>query len=341
MKTLNIILVGFGNVGRSFLRLCQEKMEFCRNRYRLDLRVQAIFELGGALFASQPLKTNEILKKYSSPSSLPESPDWKADMALTDIFHSVKPGVLVLCTASSLRDGEPGLAYIRQALDRGWNVAAADKAPLVLDFRNLKEKATQNRLTLKCSAAAAAALPTLDISLYSLAGSEIKSIEGILNGTTNYILTRMREGIDYEQALREARSKGIAEPDPSYDVNGWDTASKILIIVNSVLDTNFSLKDVKVEGITRIPSCLLDQGKEKGRALKLLGRIYRQAEKLRLEVSLNLIDSSHPLYGVDGTEKGITYLTDTMGSLTVKGGKSDPKGAAAALLKDIINIYWA
>jgi homoserine dehydrogenase len=107
-----------------------------------------------------------------------------------------------------------------------------------------------------------------------------------------------------------------------------------------VLHTDFSLADVKVEGMTVVPSHLLNEGKEEGKALKLLGKITKEADSFHLEVSLTLIDKDHPLFGVDGTNKGITFLTDTMDSITVIGGKSDPGGTGASLLKDIINIYF-
>jgi len=215
----------------------------------------------------------------------------------------------------------------------------ASKGPLVIDFRGLHEKAEKKHVALKFSGATAAALPALDVALYSLAGAEISRIEGILNGTTNYILTRMKEGVDYKDALKEAQSKGIAETDPSLDVSGLDTASKILIISNALLKTDFALDDMTVEGIDAIPPYILTQGRKKDRALKLLGILFKRAEELRLEVRVTVIDSSHPLFGVDGTNKGVVFTTDTMDSVTVTGGKSDPKGAGASLLKDIINIY--
>lgn len=339
MKTVNVVLMGFGNVGQAFLRVAQEKRELCRMRHGLDIKFYSIFELGGAIYSSQPLNTDEILKKCSSLSMFRKNPLYKQNLNLTSALESIKQGVLVECTPSNIRSGEPGLSHIRQALDRGWHVVTANKGPLVVDFRGLTEKAKKKHVSLKFSGATAAALPALDVALYSLAGTEIFQIEGILNGTTNYILTRMKEGLDYEEALKEAQSKGIAEPDPSLDVKGWDTASKILIISNSIMQKDFSLDDVKVEGIDAIPPHLLMQGRGKDRALKLLGRVYKKGDEFRLEVALTLIDSSHPLFGVDGANKGITFLTDTMDSVTVTGGKSDPKGAGSSLLKDIINIY--
>ena len=339
MKTVNIILMGFGNVGQAFLRVAQEKKEFCKARYKLDIKFYSIFEIGGAIHSSQALNTSEILEKYSSLSMFRKNPLWKPDLKLTSVLDSIKPGVLVECTPSNIKSGGPGLSHIRHALDRGWHVVTASKGPLVIDFRGLHEKAEKKHVALKFSGATAAALPALDIALYSLAGAEISRIEGILNGTTNYILTRMKEGVDYKEALKEAQSKGIAETDPSLDVSGLDTASKILIISNALLKTDFTLDDMTVEGIDAIPPYLLNQGRKKDRALKLLGILFKRAEELRLEVRLTVIDSSHPLFGVDGTNKGIVFTTDTMDSITVTGGKSDPKGAGASLLKDIINIY--
>ena len=339
MRQINIVLTGFGNVGKGFLQVLQEKKLLCRARHNLDFEVHSILRRRGGLYSSRPLRIKKILEGCLTSSSFEENPLWKPGLVLEDVFESLEPGVLVVCTASSIKDGEPGLGYIRCALDKRWHVVTADKGPLVFDYRRLKEKADKNRLALKFSGATAAALPAMDVALYSLAGAEISQVEGILNGTTNYILTRMREGADYKKALEEARSKSIAEPDPSFDVEGWDTASKILIIANAALNKDFTLNDVKVEGITRIPPRLLGRAREKGKALKLLGRIKRKEGEFKLEVALRIIDSSHPLFGVDGANKGITFFTDTMGSITLSGGKSDPKGAGACLLKDIINIY--
>ncbi len=335
-KAINIILMGFGNVGRAFLRVLKEKDELCRTHYGLNFHVLSVFRSSGAFFSSQSLKIDEILE-YSASSQ--ESPDWKPDLKLISVLESYEPGVLVECTPFGSKSGEPGLSHIRDALERGWHVVTANKAPLVIDFKGLCGRASQNRVELKFSGATAAALPTVDVALYSLAGTEISRIEGILNGTTNHILTRIKEGASYDEALAEAQAKGIAETDPSLDVSGWDTASKILIISNAVLKTNFSLDDVRIQGIESIPPQLLNQGREKDKALKLLGKAWKKGREYQLEVGLIVIDNSHPLFGVDGTNKGIVFFTDTMNSITVIGGKSDPKGTGAALLKDIINIY--
>jgi homoserine dehydrogenase len=218
-------------------------------------------------------------------------------------------------------------------------VAAASKGALVLRFRELDALARANGVRLKYSGATAAALPTLDVGRVSLAGASVSRIEGILTGVTNHILTRMEDGIPFAAALDEAQDLGIAEPDPSLDVDGWDTACKILLISNAVAGTGFGLADVRREGIRNVTPEDVRRARLEGKAIKLLGRFVQEGGESRIEVAVSAVDRTHPLYGVSGTNKAITYFTDTMGAITVAGGKSDPRGTAAALLKDIVNIF--
>jgi len=332
-----LVLAGFGHVGKAFFELIQEKDEYLQNRYGLDLKLQALLKSDGGLISDSGITSESFLDRPGQ--NMAHSPLWKPGQTVESVLRRMKPGVFVECTPSNIQTGEPGVGHIRTALKAGWHVVTANKGPLVVDFKGLKELAARSRLSLRFSAATAAALPTLDVGLYSLAGAEIQAIEGILNGTTNYILTRMGEGVAYERALRETQDKGIAEHNPALDVEGWDTAVKLLLIANSVLGLDLTLRDIKVEGITKIPPELLARAKQEGKGFKLIGSMTRAGGRWKAEVSPAAIDRSHPLFGVSGTNKGITFLTDTMGAVTVTGGKSDPRGAAAALLKDIIHIF--
>lgn len=336
-KPVNLILVGYGNVGRAFFRLQLEKRLLARRRYGLDIGVFAVVEVDGVVASKKFL--DETSLPPGPASDLERSPLWKKNLPLDALFRAKEPGVLIECTPTNLRTGEPALTHIRTALDSGWHVATANKGPLVVDFAGLRQKAKENRVALKFGGAAAAALPTLDVGLYSLAGAEVKSIEGILNGTANHILTRMGEGMSYQEALRDAQSKGIAEHDPSLDVEGWDTAAKLLLIANAVMGSSFTLQEMKVKGIAGLTPRIVQKSAGEGKALKLLGQASREEARFKAQVSPVALDRDHPLFGVSGTNKGITFFTDTMGPVTVTGGKSDPRGAAAALFKDIINIF--
>jgi homoserine dehydrogenase len=339
MKRVNIIIAGFGRVGRAFWKVVEDKRKVCRERYGLDLVLKAVFKSDGGIFNDTPISMKSSLP--GAPLRIQESPDWKPRLRVQNIIGDLEPGVLVECTPSDLRTGEPGLSHLMAALEKGWHAAAASKGALVLRFKELAGLARQNGVQLKFSGAAAAALPTLDVGIQSLADADVLGIEGILNGTTNFILTRMGEGMDSEQALREAQDKGIAEPDPTLDIDGWDTACKLLLICNAVMRTDFGLNEVQVEGIRGISHDLVIKASRLGQAVKLMGKCSKDERDhpWKLEVGLALLNPSHPLYGVNETTKGITFYTDTMGSVTLIGGKSDPLGTGAALLKDIIGIY--
>jgi len=239
-----------------------------------------------------------------------------------------------------LAGGSPGyLGHSIGVAPDGTVVVAASKGALVVDFKNLQAKARAKKLSLKFSGATAAALPTLDVATISLAGAKILGFEGVLTGTTNYILSRLEQGLSFEEALKDARARGIAETDPSMDIDGWDTACKVLLLANASAGTEFVLDDLEVEGIRAVAAKDLAAARAEGNALKLLGRLYEEGGRFKADVKIQAVPSSHPLFRLTGTNKGIVFRTDTMGSIAVTDGKSDPRGTAAAVLKDLINIY--
>jgi homoserine dehydrogenase len=335
-------LTGFGHVSRAFITLLREKADALERVYGLRVEVMAVVKADGCLFSGQPLEARHVFK--DGEPWVEGNPDWRAGMRMSDLFEpSRKGGCLVECTPSNIKTGEPGLSYITAALENGWNVVTASKGALVIAFRKLRSLASERGLALKFGGATAAALPTIDVGLISLAGAAIEGIQGILNGTSNYILTKMADGLSYEEALEEARRWGIAEPDPSMDVEGWDSAAKLLLIANACLNQDFVLDDVRVSGLTGMKPGLVGEARKEGKAVKLLASAAprKSGRGWSLEVRPSLLDPSHPLFHVNGTEKGITFFTDTMGSVTLMGGRSNPRGAAAALLKDLLNIYRA
>jgi homoserine dehydrogenase len=337
MLHVSIAVTGLGRVGGAFIRLLEEKADFCRLRYGLDLELHAVIRRDGGLFSQkrQELRGVAALAK----DFINVHPAWNAGLTLPEALSILDRGVLVECTPTDLRTGEPGLGYIQAALHAGWHVAAASKGALVLRYRELLDKAAERGVRIKYSGATAAALPTLDTGTIALAGAEITAIDGILTGTTNHILGRMEVGLTFDEALREAQDKGIAEPNPALDIDGGDSACKILLIANAVCGTELGLSDVPVTGIRGVTKADLNRASAQGKKLKLLGRMFRKEGAFMAEVGVFPVEPAHPLFHVDGTNKGIVFFTDTMGPVAVTGGKSDPRGTAAALLKDIINIY--
>ncbi|MGI6643180.1 MAG: hypothetical protein ACOX3V_04175 [Bacillota bacterium] len=190
----------------------------------------------------------------------------------TPFVRGFVPGIVVEATPTNLTTGEPGLSHIAAALERGFSAITLAKGPLVVDFHGLLRLAAENGAGLRYSGAVAAALPTVDTAMYCLAGMEITEIEGVLNGTTNYILNSMAGGRSYADALKEAQAMGVAEADPSLDVEGFDSAAKLLIIANTVWGTRFRLQDVRRQGITHLSGQDVMESASSGTPVRLVAR---------------------------------------------------------------------
>ena len=345
--TPRLILCGFGRVGRAFARLLVDRAALLREAYGLDPRVVAVADLDGSAClpdgagASGGLPLEELAVHFEAKRSLGAFPGvGRPGWSGREVIEGVAADALVETTPTNIRDGEPALTHVRLALGRGLHVVSATKGPFLRHHAELRALAGRRGAALKVSAAAAAALPTLDVGQVALAGARVAGFEGILNGTTNYILSRMAaDGAAYAEALAEAQRLGIAEPDPSLDVEGHDTANKVVIIANAVLGADLTPERVRVEGITRVTPEAIARAKGAGAVIKLIGRAAREGAGLVASVGPVALPLDHPLAGVHGSEKAITYHTDTMDRVTVMGGKSDPRGAAAALLKDLINLF--
>jgi homoserine dehydrogenase len=346
MRTQRIILCGFGNVGRAFAHLLSERRHLLGERYDLDLQVVAVVDIGGAALAPRSLQMiplGELLGHVNAGGTVEGFGDFGMPGATGEtVIESLESELVVEATPTNLTTGEPGLRHMRAALLRGAHVVAANKGPLVLRYAELQELARQHQVQICMSAATAAALPTLDVGQTCLAGAEILAIEGILNGTTNFILTKMQdENYSYSDALQEAQARGIAETDPTLDVEGFDTANKLILLSNALLGTRYRPEQVSRRGITQISPQMAIDARRAGKSLKLIGRARIAQGNVHLSVAPEELPVDHPLASVHGTEKAVSYETDTMGRVTVMGGRSSPTGAAAALLKDIINLARA
>ena len=340
MDRVRILLSGFGWVGRHFVGLVAERGAELRARYGVELAIGgAIDSRGGAVAPEGGGLPLDALAAYAD--DLSAFPHWgRLGYTTLDALQAGEWRTLVEATPTDLETGGPARQHLETALDRGVDVVTATKGPLVVDFAGLRERARAGGARLKFGAAVAAALPTFDVAEVALAGTRIEEFAGILNGTTNFILGRMAEtGRPYQHALAEAQARGIAEPDPALDVSGRDTAAKLVILANALYDSGLRLDEVGVTGITDVAPIEAMAARASGGALKLVGRCRREGGRIVAAVAPEHLAGDDLLSRVDGAEKGIVFQTDTMGRLFVSGGKSDPRGAAAALLRDVLNLY--
>jgi homoserine dehydrogenase len=269
----------------------------------------------------------------------------RSDLVVAGVAHSHGPSVAELlagdewqvvadATPTDLETGGPALGHARLALGRGVHFATAAKGPLVTAYRELTDLATATGAGFRFSAATGAGLPAVDTVEFALAGSRLERIEGILNGTSNFVLDRMAQGCELDAALAEARALGIADGDGWQDVSGQDTAAKLVAIANAAWGrAPLRLQDVDVTGIQDLAPASVREADASGAAYRLVGTAgVAETPRVRPE----RLEAGHPLAAVRGAEKAITFRTDTMGTLTLIGGRSDPRAAGAALLRDVL-----
>ncbi|HDR3490608.1 homoserine dehydrogenase [Bacillus wiedmannii] len=335
---IQVVLSGYGTVGREFIKLLNEKYSYIYETYGIRLVVSGVLGRNIAIYNGDGLSLHDLLKYGSGSAAMEKYIEYHPKERAT---NGINGTVLVESTVTNLKDGNPGKQYIKQAIEKHMDIVAISKGALVTNWKEINEAARIENVRIRYSGATAAALPTLDIGQFSLAGCHIEKIEGILNGTTNYILSKMNEeDITFEEALKEAQSKGIAETNPILDVSGSDSACKLLLLTNSLMGTENMLTDIHIKGIEHVTKQQIRNAKEQNKYIKLIASAYKDKDgKVALHVEPYEIDKDHPLAKVNGTEKGITFFTDTMGQVTTIGGASNPRGAAAAALKDLINLY--
>lgn len=260
-------------------------------------------------------------------------------MTLDQFVQSMQADILIELTLTNLKNGEPGLGAIRRALRRKMNVVTANKGPLVLAYSELAELAKSNHVKLLHSATVTGGLPTLNIGARDLCVATIDKVEGVVNGTTNYILTRMTGGESYANALKHAQDAGNAEADPSLDVDGWDAACKLVIIANAVLRRPTTLDDVTVEGIRTITSQDLELAASRNQVIKLIALAERKDNDYQFSVRPTTLERSHPLATVSADMMAVIYHTDINGTIFASSEEEDPyPTAAAAVLRDIVHI---
>lgn len=334
---MDIGLIGFGGVGQALIKLLIDKESYLLQQYNLKINVKYIIKSNGGIYNASGINLSEILKVIDENINITCHNEWKDNLNINDIIDNNDIDTLVELTSTNIETGEPGLTHIRKSLENNINVVTGNKGPILLDYKKLKVLADNNNVELKVGCTTGGALPSINGGIYDIAGSKIQSIEGVLNGTTNYILSKMaNDNVDYKEALLEAQKVGIAESDPSLDVLGYDTASKIIILSNLLMNSDLKLEDLKINGIEEVRLDNIEKAKVRGNKIKLIGKVYKKDNLVKGYVTPIEIDENHPLYCVDYKNKGIYYKTDTLGDISIIGGASGTMNAAASILRDII-----
>lgn len=330
MNTINLCLIGKGTVGTCLLKLLFNRKEEFNEKFGLNFIVKAIFEYDGALINENGLNLGLFLNKEQE---FRELDDWNESVRAINYLSQINVDICIDTTPTNAESGEPALSHIKEALKQHIDVVTSNKAPFFLQYEELHELAKENDCYVKYDAAVASCVPSLSIA-DDLIGNKISKIKAILNGTSNYILSRMSaEGVEFSLALKEAQELGYAEADPTLDIEGYDAAGKLVILANELLNWSKTIKDVKIRGITNITPQAINLAKADGYVIKHLAI----AKNRSLIVEPRLVKNNSSL-NIKGTKNLIQIETEYAGPIILIGRGAGGYEAAAAILNDMLTI---
>ncbi len=336
---MRLLFIGFGTVAQGLSELLLEKRIELKKTYGFDWEVTGIADtLKGSAHNPRGLDLEEILAMVAEGRSISEYADGGCDWDAPTMIGKADADVMLEVTYTDIKSGQPATDHIRAALARGLHVSTTNKGPLALFSNELIELAARNGVQFLYEGTVMAGTPLLNLVRETLAGSTVSEMKGILNGTTNYILTRMEGGMDYEAALKQAQELGYAEAVPDADVLGWDALAKVTILANTVFGASLAPADTPCTGITEITSAQIAAAAADHKRYKLIGRVWRDGTSVRASVAPQLMDLSHPLAGVGGATNAMTITTDTLGDVTVVGPGAGRRETGFALLNDLLTM---
>ena len=326
---MRIFLSGFGTVGQGFAEVIKRRHDFFEDKYGEQPVVVGVIDSKTFAVDQKGLDLDRLVARKQEKKGV-------GDEAYTDalaVMDSVKYDLLIEVSPTDVETGGTGLKTIRHALECGKDVITVNKGPLALHFHDLIALAKKNGCKFRFEGSVGGAMPIINLCHENLKGEKISSVRGIFNGTCNYILSKMDNGQPFEQALKEAQQLGYAETDPTNDVEGYDAATKVVILANSVFHRDVSFKDVKITGITGITPDAIAQAKSHNMVIRLVGEIT----ETRLEVAPRLVPIGHPL-SISGTLNIAQIDADLAGPITITGRGAGKIETASAILSDLIAI---
>lgn len=320
---MKVAIIGMGSVGRGVLEMLAVK--------KFGFVLTGIADSKSGCIDPSGIDIRKVVLRKKKTGRC-------GDKKLTamDVVRNADYDILVEVSPTNATDGEPALSYLKAAINRKKHVVTSNKGPIALAYRELKALAKKKRVSLRHEATVAGAVPVFHTLEHGLAGNEIHAVYGVLNGTCNYILTRMaEEGLTYEQALLEAREMGYAEADPTYDVKGIDAAIKLVILANTIWGNGVTLENVDRTGIDLLTPEAIRLAEEGDCTIRLIAEADKSSGLLR--VSPRIIKKNHPLV-VEGTLNAISIETDMAKEITLIGKGAGSVETASAIIGDLLFI---
>ncbi|MBB5174182.1 homoserine dehydrogenase [Texcoconibacillus texcoconensis] len=331
---MKLAFIGFGGVGQSLAKLLEERP--------LGAEVVAISDMKkGAIYQPNGLDVKKVLEVVEEDGTLdnyPNEPGLVRGMGSIQTIEQTNSDAIVEVTYTDVRTGQPAIDHCRTAFQHQKSVVTTNKGPVALAYRDLAALAKERGVYWGFEGTVMSGTPALRLPEVTLAGNEIKEIHGILNGTTNYILTEMENGKPYQDALRQAQTLGYAEADPTSDVEGYDARYKVAILANYVMGSSLAVEDIPCEGISGLFNEDIKKARDEGKAWRLIASIYKSGEEVKAVVEPQCLDENDPLANVKGPTNAIVYECDLSGPIMLTGAGAGLIETGYALWIDLFYV---
>lgn len=338
-------LIGCGTVGKGLLEILTKKREYLKEKFDFEVKVVSICDkLKGSLLIPEGINLEKLLQLLESKKNISEylegKPSEAEQMDALEIIEKFDADIIAELTYTDIKTAEPATSYIKKAFQTGKHVVTSNKGPAALNYRELKQLAQENNLFFRIEGTVMSGTPVFNLFENGLAGNKIKEIKGILNGTTNFILSKMEEeNMDYEDALRLAQKLGYAEADPTADVEGYDALAKIVILSNVFLDGDIKPSDVTREGITSLSKEEILAAKREGYRYKLIASTKKENGQIAASVSPQKLPLSDALAGIMGANNALSLDLDLLGKVTIQGPGAGKIETGYSILTDMLTIH--
>ena len=341
MNLTRIAFIGFGVVGQGLAEILLEQKKELSDRYEFNFQVVAISDtIKGSVYDEKGLDLQQALDIVKDTGKIEDYPGGIKGWDSQKTIIETNANLIVEVSWTDIKTGEPAISHVKSAIKCYKHIVMTNKGPIALAVRELLAKAQSHGVQMRFEGTVLSGTPAINLGINNLAGAQISKVAGIVNGTTNYILTEMEKGLDYASALKQAQELGYAEADPTADVEGFDALGKIVILANVVMNANLTKEEVTCQGITKITSQDIKTATQEGKRWKLIASAEVQADgTVKASVQPEKLPLEHPLAAVSGPINALTYTTKYLGDVTIIGPGAGRAATGYALLTDILDIH--
>jgi homoserine dehydrogenase len=338
-----LAFIGFGNVAKALAQLLLRKRWELQDRYDITFSVTGI-ATGSHGIAVNPngISVNAAFDMLASGRSLDLLTGGPMPANMQEFLQRSEADVMFENTPVNHETGQPASDHCRMALDLNMHAITANKGTVVHSYRKLTELARAKNKKFLFESTVLGGSPLFSVFRETMPAADLVSFEGILNSTTNIILSRMERGETFDQAVKYCQEIGVAETDPSADVDGWDAAIKVAALVTVLMDTPFTPQQVERKGIREITPGMIEQARAGNERWKLVCRAEKVEEGIKASVQPERVPMSSPLYGMQDSTSGVAFRTDVLGDYSIieserEGMVAGPIPTAYGLFADFVN----